>query len=327
MKENLEKILSGFKDKRVVVWGDIILDEYIFTSTGRISREAPVLITEFESNTFKAGGAGNVVMNVKSMGADPIPVGFIGNDTDGKAVKNILKENSISSDYLIEVEDFKTPKKSRILSGGDNTKKQQVLRIDTLNRSEMKAGFYLEIEKSLLKLLDNKDFLIISDYIYESVKPFILVKVMTKLPGLRVIVDSRNNLLEFENITIATPNEPEFKKIFPGKRFESEDDYFDAGAELMNRVNTKAIVLKRGQKGIIVFEKNKEPEIIKIHGSSEIVDVTGAGDTVISVMGLSLSTGADLLSAAKLANIAAGIVVMKEGAYPVSINELQNELK
>ena len=113
MARNLKKILDQFKGRSVIVWGDIILDEYMYTSTRRISREAPVLITEFESNLYKLGGAGNVVMNIKSLGADPIPVGLIGKDHDGCTIKSILTENRINTDFLIELDHYRTPKKSR----------------------------------------------------------------------------------------------------------------------------------------------------------------------------------------------------------------------
>jgi rfaE bifunctional protein kinase chain/domain len=327
MYKELQEIIKKFLNKKVIVWGDLILDEYIYTTTGRISREAPVLVTEFESNEFKLGGAGNVVLNIKSLGAEPIPVGFIGDDLDGKILKEILNKSGIKLDYLIETKDYKTPKKSRILSGGESTKKQQVLRIDKLNRSEIKDTLYNKIEKNLLDLLENVDLLIISDYIYESVKPDILNNIKRYFPSKLITIDSRNNLLKFHNTYMATPNEPEVKKMFPDNNFYSEKDFFKAGLELLEKIKAEGIILKRGHNGLIVFEKNKKPRIINIHGSSDIVDVTGAGDTVISVISLSLLSKVNLFLSAQLANIAAGIVVMKEGAYPINYKELYNELK
>lgn len=327
MYKELQEIIKKFSNKKVIVWGDLILDEYIYTTTGRISREAPVLVTEFESNEFKLGGAGNVVLNIKSLGAEPIPVGFVGDDLDGKILKEILNKNGIKLDYLIKAKNYKTPKKSRILSGGESTKKQQVLRIDKLNRSEIEDTLYNKIEKNLLNLLENVDLLIISDYIYESVRPDILNNIKRSFPSKLITIDSRNNLLKFHNTYIATPNEPEVKRMFPDNNFYSEKDFFKAGLELLEKIKAEGIILKRGHNGLIVFEKNKKPRIINIHGSSDIVDVTGAGDTVISVISLSLLLKANLFLSAQLANIAAGIVVMKEGACPINYKELYNELK
>lgn len=327
MYKNLKEYLPNFKDKKIIVWGDLILDEYIYTTSSRISREAPVLVTEFESNEYILGGAGNVVMNVKMLGAVPIPVAFVGANSDGQTLKKILEQNSITTDFLVELEDYRTPKKSRILSGGENTKKQQVLRIDTLDKKEITKTAYRKIEATLRNLLNETDYLIISDYLYKSVLPDVFNNINEQCPARNIIIDSRDHLMEFKNASIATPNEPEIKKLFPVKNFFSEQEFYEAGEELRKRLNAGGIILKRGHKGMIVFEKDRPPENIHIHGPAEIVDVTGAGDTVISVVSLALSAGADLLSAARLANVAAGIVVMKEGCYPIGIHELQNELK
>lgn len=323
----MKSFLPGFKDKRIIVWGDFILDEYIYTTTSRISREAPVLVTEFESNRFLLGGAGNVVMNIKALGAVPLPVGFVGSNNDGHELRQILNQNGISTEYLLELENYRTPKKSRILSGGEHTKKQQVLRIDTLNRFNIKHSAYDRLHEILEHLLQDIDYMIISDYIFESVRPAVLKRLRESVPDTTVIIDSRNHLPKFKDISIATPNEPEVKKLFPGKAFQDEDDFLEAGNSLMERLNATGIIIKRGHKGMIVFEKDQEPRTIGIHGSADIVDVTGAGDTVISVAGLALSAGAGLYDAARLANIAAGFVVMKEGAYPIHINELELELE
>jgi rfaE bifunctional protein kinase chain/domain len=326
MSLQLKTYLQGFKNKRIIVWGDFILDEYIFTTTSRISREAPVLVTEFESNRFLLGGAGNVVMNIKALGATPLPVGFAGDNADGRELKNILDHNGITTDYLLQLENYRTPKKSRILSGGDHTKKQQVLRIDTLNTFNIKNSAYDHLLDTLGALLGQIDYMIISDYIGESVRPFAFKRLRESFPGKIMIIDSRNHLSKFKDISIATPNEPEVKKLFPGKNFQHENDFFEAGQSLMERLNASGLIIKRGHKGMIIFERDKEPQVIGIHGSSDIVDVTGAGDTVISVASLALSAGADLCSAAELANTAAGFVVMKEGAYPIHFEELEHEL-
>lgn len=326
MHKKLKEILDGFKGKKIIVWGDLILDEYIYTTTGRISREAPVLVTEFDSNEYILGGAGNVVMNVKSLGAVPIPVAFVGTNEDGNTLEQILESNSITTEYLVKLDTYRTPKKSRILSGGENTKKQQVLRIDTLNKNHIDKTAYQEIESILVKLLETMDLLIVSDYLYKSAVPEVLSRLKKQFPGKTVIIDSRQNLQDFRDISIATPNEPEIKKLFPEMKFLSTEDFYHAGAELLERLNAQGIIIKRGHKGMIVFQKGTAPELIEIHGSSNIVDVTGAGDTVISVVSLALAAGADLVSAARLATIAAGLVVMKEGAYPIGRQELEDEL-
>ncbi len=327
MNEDLDQYLERFKNLQAIVWGDLILDEYIYTSTSRISREAPVLVTEFEANAFKLGGGGNVIMNIKSLGAEPIPVGLIGKDADGAALLALLKQNNITTDYLIEVEDYKTSKKSRILSGGASTKKQQILRIDSLNKAPLKTGTYRHIEKQIIHLLEKLDLLILSDYLHESVRPEVFGHIRKKFPDKLYIADSRQHFPNFKNITIATPNEPEIKKMFPGKSFLTDTDFFEAGTEFLHRIGAEGVVLKRGHRGMAVIDKNKQPRVVGIYGSTDIVDVTGAGDTVISVLGLALQAGADLYDSARLANMAAGIVVMKEGCYPIPYDELHHVLR
>ncbi len=315
-----------FKGKRIIVWGDFILDEYIVTSTGRVSREAPVLVTEYEESGFMLGGAGNVVNNIKSLGAEPIPVGFIGSDEDGDRIKKFFSDLDIDTNHLLSPNNFRTPRKSRILSGRDDSRKQQVLRIDYLNKLTPKVEFYRKLSDELKSVLRNADLLLVSDYLKESVRADLFSDVINEYPKLISVVDSRDNLSKFKNASYVTPNEPEIKNLFPTKRFTSKEDFFDAGSELMSKLNCRGILQKRGNKTMIVFEEGTSPVEIDNYGTSDIVDVTGAGDTVISVLSLSLASGAGFYDSAVTSNIGASIVVMKEGAYPLNGEELSSEV-
>lgn len=315
-----------FKGKKIVVWGDFILDEYIFTSTGRISREAPVLVTEYEESCFMLGGAGNVVHNLKSLGAEPVPVGFSGDDEAGERIRNIFSDLSVDTSHLSVVKGFTTPRKSRILSGRDNSRKQQVLRIDYLNKDIRGSAEYDDLSGKLRSLLATSDLLLVSDYLKESVIPDIFTGIVKDFPNISSIVDSRENLLKFKGATYVTPNEPEIRNIFPSIRFRSAGDFIKAGEKLISMLNCRGVVQKRGHKGMIVFEQDKDPVELPIHGVTEIVDVTGAGDTVISLLSLSIASGESLLSSAMISNIGASMVVMKEGAYPLKAEELKIEI-
>ena len=326
MQSILKSIVSRFKNKKIVVWGDLILDEYIYTSAGRVSREAPVLVTEFEENEYLLGGAGNVVMNLLTLGALPLPVGFIGKDAAGDILRELLVKNGITTDYLVELDHFRTPQKSRILAGGDNTKKQQILRIDTLPPGPISERSYRKLLKTLLLVMGDCDLLILSDYLGKTVTPGIFKTLKKEFPDRISVLDSRNHLLDFSGVNLATPNEPEFKNIFPQNKFIADDDFIKAGSELLDKLAVDGIVLKRGQKGMLVFSRGQKTNILDIYGTAQIVDVTGAGDTVLAVLGLGLAAGASLLDAARLANIAGGIVVMHEGAYPVGLQELLDAL-
>ena len=326
MHSTLKSIVSRFKNKKIVVWGDLILDEYVYTSAGRVSREAPVLVTEFEENEYLLGGAGNVVMNLLTLGALPLPVGFIGKDAAGDILRDLLVKNKITTDYLVEIDHFRTPQKSRILAGGDNTKKQQILRIDTLPPDPIGEGSYSKMLKTLFMVMEDCDLLIISDYLGKTVTTGIFKTLKTEFPEKISALDSRNQLLDFSGVTMATPNEPELKNLFPQNKFLKDDDFIKAGSELVDKLAAKGIVLKRGQKGMLIFPRGQKATILDIYGTAQIVDVTGAGDTVLAVLGLGLAAGASLLDAARLANIAGGIVVMHEGAYPVGRQELLDAL-
>jgi rfaE bifunctional protein kinase chain/domain len=326
MQPTLKSIVSRFKDKKIVVWGDLILDEYVYTSAGRVSREAPVLVTEFEGNEYLLGGAGNVVMNLLTLGALPLPVGLIGKDAAGKTLSALLVKKGISTDHLLKIDNFHTPLKSRILAGGDNTKKQQILRIDTLPPDSVGEGSYRKLVKTLLAVVRDCDLLIISDYLGKTVLPGIFKTLKKEFPDKICALDSRSQLLDFSGVNLATPNEPEFKNIFQQRKFVTDDDFIKAGSELLEKLAVDGIVLKRGQKGMVVFSRGQKTVVLDIYGTAQIVDVTGAGDTVLAVLGLGLAAGASLLDAARLANIAGGIVVMHEGAYPVGRQELLDAL-
>ncbi|MCX6554813.1 MAG: PfkB family carbohydrate kinase [Candidatus Aminicenantes bacterium] len=326
MQSTLRSIVSRFKNKKIAVWGDLILDEYVFTSAGRVSREAPVLVTEFEANEYLLGGAGNVVMNLLTLGAQPLPVGLIGKDAAGDKLRGLLVKKGISTDHLVSVDRFRTPLKSRILAGGDNTKKQQILRIDTLPPDNIGEESYRELVKALWAVVRDCDLLILSDYLGKTVTPAIFKTLRKESPDTISAVDSRSHLLDFSGVNLATPNEPEIKSIFPQRRFLADDDFIQAGSELLDKLGADGIVLKRGQKGMQVFSRGQKANVLDIHGTAQIVDVTGAGDTVLAVLGLGLAAGATLLDAARLANIAGGIVVMHEGAYPVRLQELLDAL-
>ncbi len=327
MRTSLASVVSRLRLRRVAVWGDLILDQYVFTSAGRISREAPVLVTELERHEYRLGGAGNVVMNLRTLGATPLPVGFVGRDASGDVLRGLLREQGIAADHLVTADGYATPLKSRILAGGDNTRKQQILRIDTLARTPVEERARRRLARALRAALETSEALVISDYLGQAVAPALFQALRREFPGLLSVVDSRRRLLEFPGAAVATPNEPELKELFPGRRFAEDGDLLAAGGELLERLGGRGVILKRGHRGMLVFEHGRRPAALDIHGTAQIVDVTGAGDTVLAVAALALAGGAPLLEAARLANVAGGIVVMHEGAYPLRRRELQDALR
>ncbi len=327
-KKNLIEIIDRFAHKKIAVWGDFILDEYIYGTTRRISREAPVLILSHEAKEFSLGGGGNPLVNLRALGAIPIPVGIVGPDDAGKRILRILKLKKISIDFVIKEKSYSTPIKTRILAGEHSTRKQQILRIDQEAKVPGNQELKQKLRTNLEKAFNQTDALLISDYNYFTVQPDILRKILQRRRGIfkPICLDSRFRLLHFKGVTILTPNEPEVEHALQVELDDDQKIVDKAGRLLLQRAEAEAVLITRGGKGMVLFEKQKPVFSIPIYGSRDIVDVTGAGDTVISVLTLALACGASFRQAAALANYAGGIVVMKKGTATVSPQELKEAI-
>jgi rfaE bifunctional protein kinase chain/domain len=327
-KKHLLKLIERFSRKKIAVWGDFILDEYVFGTTRRISREAPVLILSYRNREFSFGGAGNAVLNLKALGAEPLPIGVLGSDDSGKKIRRMFKDKSISTDFLIQEEDYQTPVKTRILAGEESTRKQQILRIDQESPVPEGSGLKRKIQKSLENIRKRISALLISDYNYLTVKEDIFKRILPlyKKSNIPVTLDSRFRLLKFKGVTVLTPNEPEVEGAMGIELKDSSQLLKHAGRFLLNKTQAAAVLITRGSKGMALFERSKPPFLIPIIGTTDIVDVTGAGDTVISVLTLALSCGATFREAVLLSNYAGSVVVMKKGTATLSTQELKEAI-
>ncbi|MGB7295437.1 MAG: PfkB family carbohydrate kinase [Candidatus Aminicenantales bacterium] len=324
-KTRLLAIIDRFKGTKVAVWGDLILDQYIYGKTRRISREAPVLIISYQDQEFSLGGAGNSVLNLRALAAHPLPIGFIGRDEPGRMIVEILRVHKISTKSIFRLADYQTPLKTRVLAGEENTKKQQILRIDKEALVPETNSLKTRLVRALREIASRSEALLISDYNYQTVEEEVFNRALPhfKKAGVPVTLDSRYRLLHFQGITAATPNEPEVEGAL---HIELNDNYLilkRAGDLLLKSLQSAAILITRGSRGMALFEKGKQPYLFPVHGPTDIVDVTGAGDTVISVFTLALACGASFREATILANHAGGIVVMKKGTATVSPAELK----
>lgn len=326
--KNLLKLVDHFSKKKIGVWGDFILDEYIYGNTRRISREAPVLILTYKAREFSLGGAGNSILNLKALGATPLPVGVVGADQPGQKIFQMLKQQDIPTDGLFKEKNYKTPIKTRILAGEVSTRKQQILRIDQEGKVPDSHEVRQKLRKTLKGIHNQINALLISDYNYETVKESIFEQILPefKKGKIPVSLDSRFRLLSFRGITVATPNEPEVEWALRTEIDDNLQIVKEAGKNLLKKTDARAMLITRGSKGMILFEKNKPPFSIPIHGTTDIVDVTGAGDTVISVFTLALASGATFREASLLANYAGGLVVMKKGTATISPQELKEAI-
>lgn len=327
-KKNLIKIIDRFAQKKVAVWGDLILDEYIYGTTRRISREAPVLILSHKAKEFSLGGGGNALLNLCALGAKPVPVGLVGQDEAGKRILKIFKQKKISADFLIKDKTYRTPIKTRILAGEHSTRKQQILRIDQEARVPANKELKKKLVSTLGRAASQTAALLISDYNYFTVQEDVVKKILPRFKRAKkpIALDSRFRLLNFKGVTILTPNEPEVEYALQVELDDDQKIANKAGRQILDRAGAEAVLITRGAKGMVLFERRKPAFPISIYGSSDIVDVTGAGDTVISVLTLALACGASFREAAVLANYAGGIVVMKKGTATVSPQELKEAI-
>ncbi|MBU4495452.1 MAG: hypothetical protein KJ874_09130 [Acidobacteria bacterium] len=319
------RIIDAMAGKKIAVWGDFILDEYIYGTTRRISREAPVLILSYSNSLYALGGAGNTLMNIRSLGGEPLPVGVLGDDESARQVLDLMHREHICTDHLCTLKGYQTPLKTRILAGEQSTRKQQILRIDRESIVPDSPDVTKALYASLRKLSRQAKALLISDYHYFTVTRdlFKEVKILYDDSRIPITLDSRFRILDFPGITVATPNESEVEEALNIQLGDNQEWINKAGRTLLNKCQAEALVMTQGSRGMLLFERRTPPFPIPIHGSPDIVDVTGAGDTVISTLTLGLTCGISFREAAHLANYAAGLVVMKKGTATVSSRELK----
>ena len=321
----IAKDLSG---KKVLSIGDMICDEYIYGEVSRISREAPVLILKFDSNIFRVGGAANAISNLKALGAKVYPVGVVGKDNAGDEVISFLRKMRVDVDGVIVDKDCSTITKTRIMAGSYHTAKQQVIRVDKEKNFRINSISERKMLTYLDEVLDTMDAVLISDYGYGTVSKAVYSAISEYAVEnkLVLVVDSRYGLLNYKNATAVTPNETEVEDIFHCS-INGEKSLCSIAERLKSEIKCENAIITRGSKGMMLLDKHNKSTFIPIHGTTDVIDVTGAGDTVSAVVTLALSAGANAIEAAKLANYAGSIVVMKTGAATATQKELVDVIK
>ena len=316
-------ILARFGRVRLVVVGDLVADEFIYGQIDRVSREAPVLILKYDSTEIVPGGAGNAAANAAALGARVRVVGVVGRDSAGDRLLAALPERADASG-VTRARGHVTPVKTRILAGGVHSAKQQVVRIDRAG-GRPSAATRRSVEGALVRALRHADAVIVSDYGGGVVTPDLWRRALAAARPKRapiVLVDSRYGLSGFTGMTACTPNESEVESLMGVRINEDRAMLERAGRTLLARLGCRAVLVTRGSRGMALFEPDRPTDHIPIVGSDQIADVTGAGDTVIATFTLALASGASFSEAARLANHAGGLVVMKRGTATVSQGEL-----
>lgn len=319
---DLRPWLEAFPSRRVIVWGDLVADRFLLGSTTRVSREAPALVLRYEGEELRPGAAGNAALNVAALGAEVAVFGHVGSDDAGRQVSSALSEAGIDIGGVHQRSDGSTPVKTRVMAGGSHTVRQQILRID--NEHVWQPHTDVGSIDHLISALANADALLVSDYGLGTVSPaaYDKLRAAAVASNVAVTVDSRHRLLDFPGATAVTPNESEVEGAL-GLDLEHDREAIEgAGAELLKRLNCQHVLITRGSQGMAIFQKHQAPVHLPIHGTDEIADVTGAGDTVIAALTLALAAGADVVPAARLATVAAGLVVLKHGTATVPYAEL-----
>lgn len=328
--DRLSSLIASFRGKRLVVFGDLIADEYVYGRVARVSREAPVLILEYDATEIVPGGAGNAASNVASLGATVALVSLVGRDEPGRRLFKVLPRG-VERSGLARPGGYRTPVKTRILAGGIHSAKQQVVRIDRFTGEPVTDAHREAAEQMARKAVKGADAVLVSDYGSGLVTPkFVheLVGLVKKGPAKAgrytpVLIDSRYALTKYRGLTACTPNESEVEQVL-GVTIDDKAQVLErAGRALLTRTRMQAVLVTRGSRGMALFEAGKKTVHIPIFGSDQIADVTGAGDTVMATMTLALASGASFEEAARLANFAGGLVVMKRGTATVSAAELR----
>jgi len=320
----LLKLISLFKKQTVLVVGDTMVDKFIWGKVVRISPEAPVPVVEVTKETEVLGGAANVANNITALGGKAFIVSAIGEDITGKTLIEMLSEKDINYDYLVYSSHRPTIIKTRIIAAS-----QQVVRVDKEVKGIFERSTELKIIKNIEETIPKANAVIISDYGKGVVSPIVLKKTIAlarkyKIP---VTVDPKiDHFKKYKKITTMTPNEKEAIEGMGLKNIKTDKDIAVLGKKILKTLGSNSVVITRGEKGMTLIEPNNKITNIPTR-AKEVYDVTGAGDTVISTMTLALAAKADLLSAAEIANFAAGIVVGKLGTATTNPQELEEVVK
>lgn len=324
MKSDLIDIVDQLAGKKILVIGDMVADVYLHGIISRISREAPVLVLEEENRTFIAGGAANVVHNAATLGGEVWAVGLLGEDKAGHGLEELLAAKAVHTEGLHFVDNRVTITKTRVIAGGAATVSQQIVRIDNETKKDMSPAVEAKIMNFLAEKIKQMDGVVLSDYGSGTITPSIIKQILHNCHKYNVpaIVDSRYNLLAFEGVDYVKQNDAEASAV-AGFKIKDEETLLQAGTILLEKMQSKGILITRGDKGMTLFEENGAVHHIPVSNKSEVFDVSGAGDTCVAAVILAIAAGIEPAIAAELSNIASGIAVRKLGTATVSAKELK----
>jgi D-glycero-beta-D-manno-heptose-7-phosphate kinase len=325
LQTRLLEIVSNFRDKKLLIVGDSIADRFTYGSISRVSREAPVFILRHEQTETVPGGAANSAVNLASLGAQVSLVSVVGNDQAGNELRTKLDALGVDTRSLLTAENLQTTTKVRILAGHAHSNRQQVIRIDYEDSPITDNALRARLLSALKAGISDAQAVIVSDYNYGVVDDAEIELLRGVKGSVPVLVDSRFRLTSLTGLTAATPNEDELEQIIK-EPIGSLEHLEDSANKLKKQLQYHALLVTRGPRGMMLLEQDAPPLHIEAVGAAQPVDVTGAGDTVIATFALALASRASFSEAARLANYAGGIVVMKRGTASVTCSELQHSI-
>jgi rfaE bifunctional protein kinase chain/domain len=307
--ERLFALLDSFAEARVLVVGDLTLDEFLTGQVERISREAPVLIIRHETTRQIPGGGANAVYNLAKLGAKVKVAGLVGKDSQGEVLREIFAEAGIDTSGMLIDPNRPTVTKTRIAGHARQSVTQQIVRVDRKSDELPDTDVQLQLAEQIRQQLDTVDAVVCSDY-GEGV--FTAPVIEAALSHSRTIVDAQNGLGRYNQATLFTPNLPEAEQAV-GYTINNPETLRQAGRDLLALTKAQQILITRGDEGMTLFDKTGEEHHIPAFNRTDVFDVTGAGDTVVAALTLSLCAGASVWEAAVLGNLAASIVVRQFG--------------
>jgi rfaE bifunctional protein kinase chain/domain len=318
----MEDLRKSFAGKKVLIVGDIMLDSYIFGSVERISPEAPVPVVAIEKRENRPGGAANVAVNIKALGADAIICAIVGNDEEGKIMQDILAESGVETSFIFESFKRKTTAKIRVMS-----QKTQLLRLDYEVTNDLDAEESRDFILTFSKAINGVDVVIIEDYNKGllTAKNIPQIIDLCKKNNIPVVVDpKKKNFWEYRNVDLFKPNLKELKEALNStENLADEKEFLNAVSQMEAKLGNKISFITLSEKGVFIKKADVEfhiPAFIR-----RIADVSGAGDTVISVAALCLASGFEIEKTALIANLAGGLVCEEPGVVPIDLDKLVSE--
>ncbi len=314
-----QDIFSKFSRVKVLVIGDVMLDRYWWGNVDRISPEAPVPVVRLKNSESTAGGAANVAVNVAGLGAVPYLVGLIGDDEEGNELKKDLIEKGIFAGSLLILDGRPTTVKTRVVAHSHH-----VVRIDSEHTDELDQQQSDTVWKDIEGVIGKSDVVVLSDYAKGILSEHLVSKVIAEsiARSKPVLVDPKGReYKKYKGATLLTPNRMEASHA-AGLDADGAEGLSCIARKLLDEVGLESLIITQGEQGMTLYPKEKEPVFFPAL-ARKVYDVTGAGDTVIATLAVALGAGCDLPAAARLANIAAGLVVEKVGTTAVGLEQLR----